>query len=359
MGVEEFVEFLFQFNGEAVAPGEDAFEAAEICAVHAGQTQQRLVKRRYAGDEVAAVFGDEPGVALGGKPRHENAAPALPEHGVNADAETETVEQRHGREHFIPGAEHGVGGNNLLREGVKVPVGQNDALGRPGGSAGVEDDGGIVGFSADLIIIEAGVGEAHELLPADDGGVLGDPLDFSPLGEHVARADRTGEGVLHRGDDDIHDAGVCPDVLKLVIELVQCNGGDRFGFVQVELNFLFGGEGMDHIGNPADQVDGIEHIDGLRAVRHGNGDLVVLADADGLQGAGTALDLPEHLAVGGVPAHEVECDLIRVHLRNFRDFFEHGALKVVQMHGDIPHRVLPRRFCGNAVHECFCYSFNM
>ena len=146
--VEELVELLLQLDGQAVAAGEHALEAAQIRAVHAGQAQQRLIERGHAGDEVAAVFHDLLGVALGGEARDQDAAAALGEHRVDAHAQAEAVEQRHGGEHLVAGAEHRVGGDDLLAQGVEVPVGQHDALGGAGGAAGIEDDGGVVSLCA-------------------------------------------------------------------------------------------------------------------------------------------------------------------------------------------------------------------
>lgn len=95
-------------------------------------------------DEVAVILGDELRVALGGKARHEDAAPALREHGVDAHAEAEAVEERHGGEHLVAGVEHRIRRDDLLAECIEVLVRQHDALGRAGRTAGVENDGGVV-----------------------------------------------------------------------------------------------------------------------------------------------------------------------------------------------------------------------
>ena len=43
---------------------------------------------------------------------------------------------------------------------------------------------------------------------------------------------------------------------------------------------------MHHVGNAAHQIDGVEQVNGLRAVGHGDGDLVALPDADGIDQIG-------------------------------------------------------------------------
>ena len=266
---------------------------------------------------------------------------------MDAHAEAEAVKQRHRREHPVPRTEHGIGGDDLLGEGVEVPVGQDDALGGAGGAAGVEDDRRVVGLPPDLVVIEAGVGQAHELLPADDGRVLGDGLDPAALGEHVARAHGLGERVLDRGDDDVHDAGVLADGLEFMIKLVERDGRHGFGLVEVELDLLLGGERVDHVRNAAHEVHGVEHVNGLRAVRHGDRDLVARAHADGPERPGAALGLADQLAVGRGPAHKIEGDVVGVLLRDLRHLVEHGAFKVVQVHGDLPHLRRPGRFGAN------------
>ena len=343
--IEELVEFLFQLNGQAVAAGEHALEAGEVGIAHAGQAQQRLVQGGHARNKVALILHDLLGVAFGGEAGDEDATSAAGQHGVHAHAQAEAVEQGHGRQHPVAGAEHGVGGDDLLGQGVKVAVGEHNALGSSGGAAGVEDHGRVVGLAIHAeVLIEAVAAQIHELPPPDHGGVFGDLLDLAPLGEHVARPHGLAQCVLHGGNDDVHDAGVLADVLKLVVELIQRDGGDGLGFVEVELNLLFSRQGMDHVGDAAHQIHGVEHVDGLRAVGHGDGDAVAGADAQHLQALGAALDLLDHFAVGGGLAHEVKGDVVGVLLRHQLQRLEHGAAEIFQMHGHVTHVGGPRGF---------------
>ena len=71
-----------------------------------------------------------------------------------------------------------------------------------------------------------------------------------------------------------------------MIKLVERDGCNALGLVEIKLDLLFGGKRMDHVGDCADEVDGIEHIDGLRAVRQCDRDLVVFAHADRFQRPG-------------------------------------------------------------------------
>ena len=351
VGVEELIQLLLQLDRQAVAAGEHALERAEVRALHARQTQQRLVERGHARDEVAVILGDELRVALGSKARHEDAAPALREHGVDAHAEAEAVEERHGGEHLVAGVEHRVRRDDLLAERIEVLVRQHDALGRAGRAAGVEDDGGVVAGAPDGVIPEAGLAHVHEFLPADDRRVLRDLGDLAALGEHIARADGLAQLILDARDDDVDDLCVLADALELVVELVERDGGDALGLVEIELDLLLRREGMDHVRDAADEVDRVEHIDGLRAVGHGDGDLVARAHADGLEGAGALLDLLDHLGIGGGLAHEVERDVPWVPLGDQLECLKHRAVKIVQMQRHVAGVTRPRGLGSDLSHN--------
>ena len=257
------------------------------------------------------------------------------------------MEDGHGSQHFVPGAEHGIGGNDLLAQGVEILVGQQDALGGAGGAAGVENHGGIVAGALYLVVIEAAPAQPHEVLPPDDRSVFRYFLNFPAFGEHIAGADGLRQSVPDAGDDDVYDFGVFPDGFKLVVKLIQGNGGDAFGVVQVELNLLLRGQGVDHVGNAAHQIHRIKQVNGLGAVGHSDGDLVAFPDADGFQGFGTGFDLFHQLFVGGGLAHEIKGHILRVFLCDDFHRLEHGPFKIIQMHGGIAHGILPRRFCSN------------
>ena len=253
------------------------------------------------------------------------------------------MEQGHGGQHPVAGAEHGIGGDDLLRQRVEVAVGQHDALGGAGGAAGIEDHRRIViaPFHPE-VLVEAEAGHVHKLPPADDRRVVGDLLDLAALGQHIAGADGAAQRVLHRGDDDVDDAGVLADMLKLVVELIQRDGGGGLGLVEIELDLLLRRQGVDHVGDAAHQIHGVEHVDGLGTVGHSDGDLVAGADAQGFQALGALLDLLHHLAVGGGAAHEIESDVVGIFLGNAGHRVKHAALEIVQMHRHVAYIVLPR-----------------
>ena len=215
-----------------------------------------------------------------------------------------------------------------------------------GSAAGVEDDGGVVVAALYLVVVEAALGQLHEFLPADDRSVLWNLGDLIALGNHVTGLQGLSQLVLDAGEDDVDDTGVLADGLDLAVELVEGYDGDAVGFVEVELYLLLARERMHHAGDASDEVDGVEHVDRLGTVGHGYRHAVTLADADGLQGAGTLLYLLDHPGVGGRLAHEVKGHVPGPAGCDGGDHVEHRALKVVQMHGHTLGVGVPRRLYG-------------
>ena len=133
-------------------------------------------------------------------------------------------------------------------------------------------------------------------------------------------------------------------MLELVIELIQRDGGSGLGFVEIKFDLLLRRQGMDHVGNAAHQIDSVEHVDGLGAVGHGDGNLIAGAHTQGLQTLGAALDLLHHLFICSGLAHKVKGNIVGILLGDAGHCFKHTALEIVQVHGDIAHIVFPRGF---------------
>ena len=140
------------------------------------------------------------------------------------------------------------------------------------------------------------------------------------------------------------DAGIFPDSGKFAVELIQGNGRHRAGIIQVEFNLLFRRQGVDHTGDTADQIHGIEHIDCLRAVGHGDSQLFTGTDAQGFQRFCTKSDLFNQFCISSGLAHEIKSHIIGVFLCNGFHSFKHGALKIIKVHGYIAHIILPGGF---------------
>ena len=81
--------------------------------------EQRLKEGGHAGDDVGLFLLEQLGVGLHVELGHQNAAGAAHQGRVDADAQTEAVEDRHDREHFqaVDGGE-AAGGNGLQGQRV-------------------------------------------------------------------------------------------------------------------------------------------------------------------------------------------------------------------------------------------------
>ena len=342
--IQELVELLLEFHRQGVTSGEHSLEAAEVSLVQIVQPEQRLIERRHSRDEVAFIFDYVLGVGLCRESGHQHAASAALQHGVYAHPQPEAVEDRHRRQHPVALPVYRVGGHDLVSQRVEVVVGEHYALGGAGGSSGIEYRRGIVRFSLHRVVVEADSAESHELVPADDGSVFRDLLYLPSLGEHVSRHQRHGKLVLDGGYYDIDHAGrVLPYGLEFGIELVQSDDCHAVGEVQVELYLLLSRQRMYHVRHRADQVDGIEHVDALRAVRESYGDMVALSDPDGPESFCASLYLSDHLPVAGVLSHEDERVAVRMFVGGRLYRLKERALRVFQMERDAAQILLPGR----------------
>ena len=108
----------------------------------------------------------------------------------------------------------------------------------PEGAAG----GDILDEAAAAVDVEDAF--PHGVPPGEDKGAV-DGAD--PVGE------AGGGGVL--GEDGHRHVRVQGCLLYTsVVELVQGDGGDALGLVEVELDLLLGGEGVDHVGDAAHEI---------------------------------------------------------------------------------------------------------
>ena len=170
--------------------------------------------------------------------------------------------------------------------------------------------------------------ETHEVRPLEDRRVFWDLLYLAAFCQHVTHSDRSRQLIPDAGDDDVLDPGVLTDRFDLVIELVESHYHDRVRHVEIVLYLLFRAERMHHICDCSDQVDRIEHIDRLRAIRHRDRDPVILAYSKYPQRLGAQIDLIDHIFICDMFAHEIHGDHQRVLLRSLLDLFIHGAVEV-------------------------------
>ena len=155
-----------------------------------------------------------------------------------------------------------------------------------------------------------------------------------PAYENWNRDAENFRGILQLGQDLRH----------LVIELVQSQDGLALGEVQVEGDFLGGGQGVDHIGDGPDAVQGVEAVQGLGGIGHADGHLVPLADAHFVQALGGGLDALHKLRIGSLLAHEHIGHMVRMPLGSSLHHFIHGFVGIFQRSRCIP--VIFQPGCG-------------
>ena len=130
----------------------------------------------------------------------------------------------------------------------------------------------------------------------------------------------------------------------LVEELIKGDHQLAAGLVYVILKLFLGRQRVDHAGDGAQHVDCVEHVDYLRAVGHGYGDGIALADAQSAETPCASLYVLHHLSVGDGLAHEVQRNGMRALLGLFLHAFPHGALEIFECERKVSKGVLPRCF---------------
>ena len=97
---KEGVELLLQLDGQGIAAGEYSPQAAQVGPVEVTVAGDGLEERGDAGDEVRPGPADELGVALHVEAGHQDGGAADEQRRMDADAQAETVEHGHCRQHL-------------------------------------------------------------------------------------------------------------------------------------------------------------------------------------------------------------------------------------------------------------------
>ena len=85
---------------------------------------------------------------------------------------------------------------------------------------------------------------------------------------------------------------------------------------------------MDHIGNGADTVQGIEAVQRLGGIGHTDGDPVTRADAHGGQTPGRGIDALQKGGIGSLPALKNVGGAVRIFESGIADHGVHGLVGV-------------------------------
>ena len=128
------------------------------------------------------------------------------------------------------------------------------------------------------------------------------------------------------------------------------------GKIKIVTDLTGCGKRVDHIGDGADAVERIEAVHRLRAVRHTDGDVVALADAECEIGLGRLVDAADKFRIGRLFAHE----FIGVVFGEFFCGLAHHAVEAFLRIGQVMRGIAiilePRRRGRNA-HICHPFCF--
>ena len=236
MILQEFVKTFLELHGKRIAAGEHALQAGKVKILQPRDAQQRLIERRHARDEVGLVLSEQLRVGLRREARDQDAAAAVDEHGMDAHAKAEAMEHGHDGKHLVARLEHGVRGDDLRAEGVEIAVGKQDALRHAGGAAAVKDDGAVLRLArADIVAVEL-LAALQEILPEDDGRILGHGRELAPFGELVAHLHDGVQRVRNARDDEVRQVDVRADGRKLAVKLIQRDRSNAAGLAEVEFD---------------------------------------------------------------------------------------------------------------------------
>ena len=152
MRPKEGVDLVLQLYGQRVATGKHTHQEGHVQLFQMLCSQQSLKERGHAGNKVRVLLSEQLCIALDGEGGYEDASCTAHESCMNADAQTETVENRHHGQHF-QSLQTGITAccDGLQREGVEIIAGQADALCRTSGAAGIEN-----GSAGAVILIRIG-----------------------------------------------------------------------------------------------------------------------------------------------------------------------------------------------------------
>ena len=211
-------------------------------------------------------------------------------------------------------------------------MGQHDSLGRPGGSAGVQDGGHAVGV--DLCDRCLGMAARHQVAPPVHLRIGGDRRNLAAAGDPEAEPLEWRQVIGDAGEDQGLKRSAVAHLGEATVERVQRQGESRPADLEVELDLRRGGQRVNHRGHRTQPDRGVERDHTLRAGRHGDGDPVSLAEPQRRQGRSAFSDRRAKLPVGravsqklignriGYPAHRVHHHLIE------------AARRVVERGGD-------------------------
>ena len=173
--------------------------------------------------------------------------------------------------------------------GVEIKVGENDTFRLAGGAAGVHDDGFIRGVDAGVRVTDKFTGFLQEFVPCNDVLRFFDMI-LAAFGEFINDADDKVHRAGGRNYNDLFEISIFNNGLDFRIRNIDAKNDFRLSLIDIVFDFFFATKWMDHVGNSADFVDSIEHINSLRGIWHTDGNAVALFGANSFEGGGDFVD---------------------------------------------------------------------
>ncbi len=158
----------------------------------------------------------------------------------------------------------------------------------------------------------------------------------------IKHIQRCGKLVFDLGDDDLDRViQLRTDLINLVIELVERQNCLAVGEIQIERDLIRSGQGVNHIRNRTDPIEGIEGIQCLGRVWHTNGYAISILDAQRNKRASSAVDPLHKLRIGGLLAHKLIGNQLGMVLRGLPDDLINGLFGIIQGLGHRTIKVQP------------------
>lgn len=98
---------------------------------------------------------------------------------------------------------------------------------------------------------------------------------------------------------------------------------------------------MDHIGDGADTVAGVEHVDALRGIRHADGNPVSFADTHGEKGLRRQLNPGDELLIRRLLALELIGNVAWILSRGILHHFKNSLFRVLNRFRHITVKIQP------------------
>ena len=238
-------------------------------------------------------------------------------------------ERRHNVHQLLAAAEQVALGDEFVGQRVEAVVGQHNALGRTGGTAGVHHHAGVlrvVGFGVHALILAL----CNKVLPVDHVGLV---AVLVRVGQLVANGQMQRQGVCGADDQHALHIGALFCLVAALIGHIQANQQAGIHLLDVLVDALNAVARVHQIQRCADHIDSVEGVDHLGGHHTDNGDDVALLHAESTEGSSGFLDIHKEVCKGEFAAIILQSGLAQVVLVLMAEILKSAALG--QRHVDV------------------------